>query len=101
MVPASRICSGNIESGHSKTCNSKTFLHAIPLPQGRSPAGARKREVYRSLRFQNGAFIQPDFNVERMQAFCMEKLRDKVIPKVMAWLFTRGLPKLDRWRLTP
>jgi hypothetical protein len=31
MVPASRICSGNIESGHSKTRNSKTFLHAIPL----------------------------------------------------------------------
>ncbi len=31
MVPASRICSGNIESGHSKTRNSETFLHAIPL----------------------------------------------------------------------
>jgi Ca2+-binding RTX toxin-like protein len=34
MAPASRICSGNIESGHSKTRNSKTFLHAIPLLWG-------------------------------------------------------------------
>lgn len=54
--------------------------------------------TYCSLCYENGAFLHPDFNVTEMQAHCIEQLKKKGMPAFMGWLFTRGIPNLDRWK---
>ncbi len=64
---------------------------------GGTNADGTKSNEYCSLCFNNGAFLHPDFSVEEMQGHCVEQLSLKGMPRVMAWIFTRGIPKLDRW----
>ncbi len=53
--------------------------------------------TYCSLCYENGEFLHPNFSASEMQSHCVEQLKKKGMPNVMAWLFTRGIPKLDRW----
>lgn len=73
----------------------------MPLKQdpekGGTNADGSKNEMYCSYCYQNGKFTQPDFTVEQMQSFCMVKMQEMKFPKPIAWLFTRGIPKLKRW----
>jgi len=65
--------------------------------QGGSNADGSKTDEYCSLCYQDGKFFQPDLNAKEMQAFCVEKMTEQGMPKLVAWLFTRGIPKLRRW----
>lgn len=65
---------------------------------GGTEADGSKSTKYCSLCYADGSFIQPDFTVEQMQDFCIEQLHKQGMPKVMAWLFTRSIPKLERWQ---
>lgn len=71
-------------------------LSKDPAQGGTEADGSRSR-LYCSLCYQNGAFINPDFTVTEMQDFCIAQLKKKGMPGIMAWVFTRGIPKLDRW----
>jgi Putative zinc ribbon domain len=74
------------------------------MPMSRDPNGGgsnkdrSKNALYCSFCYQNGAFTQPDFTVEKMQEFCIGKMKEMGIPKFLGWLFTRHLPKLERWK---
>jgi len=57
-----------------------------------------KSEKYCSYCYQQGAFTQPDFTVVEMQAFCKEKMKEMGFPGFLAGLFTKGIPKLERWK---
>lgn len=74
---------------------------AMPLnkdpKQGGSNADGSLSTEYCSHCFENGAFTQPGFDVQQMQDFCIQKMKDCGVPKPLGWLFTRGLPKLKRW----
>ena len=69
---------------------------------GTNAAGSKSSE-YSSLCYQKGEFSQPDFSAADVQKFCIEKMTEckvpKVpkVPKVLAWLFTRRIPSLQRW----
>lgn len=65
---------------------------------GGTEADGAKSAVYCSLCYQDGAFVHPNFNAAKMQAFCVEQLTKKGMPHFFAWLFTRGIPKLGRWK---
>ena len=54
-------------------------------------------EQYCSYCYQNGEFT---FNgtVEEMQEFCKSKMIEQGTPKFVAWVFTRGMKRLDRWK---
>jgi len=56
---------------------------------------------YCSYCYRNGMFLHPDFTVTEMQDHCIEQLVKRGMPRFMAWIFTRGIPKLDRWRANP
>lgn len=60
-------------------------------------ADGRKSRLYCHYCYQGGAFTQPDFDVEQMQAFCLTKMKEQGLPALLAWLFVRKLPKLKRW----
>jgi hypothetical protein len=42
--------------------------------------------------------MHPEFTAAEMQDFCVRQLQKKGMPKIVAWMFTRGIPKLERWR---
>jgi len=83
----------------SRFCQSCSMPLAKDKNGGGTNADGSKSDKYCSLCYQNGAFTQPNFTAKQMQDFCIEQLGKQGMPKVMAWLFTRSIPKLERWRL--
>jgi Putative zinc ribbon domain len=54
---------------------------------GGTEANGAESALYCSLCYRDGAFLQADFNAAQMQAFCVEQLSKKGMPRLMAWLF--------------
>jgi hypothetical protein len=65
---------------------------------GGTNADGSRSTKFCSLCYDRGSFVHPDFTVAEMQDYCIEQLRKKGMPKFMGWMFTRGLPRLERWR---
>lgn len=64
---------------------------------GGTEADGSRSSTYCSLCYQDGAFVHPDFTASQMQEHCVTQLKNKGMPAIMAWMFTRSIPKLDRW----
>ena len=81
-----------------KTCQSC----AMPLkhdPQGGgTEADGVKSPKYCSYCYQDGKFTDDFKTAGEMQGFCKQKLVEMKFPRIIAWLFTRGIPKLERWK---
>jgi hypothetical protein len=52
---------------------------------------------YCSYCHQNGEFTF-DGTVQEFQEFCRQKMIENGSNKIIAWLFTRGMKRLDRWK---
>ena len=84
----------------------KTYRHcqscAMPLrhdPQhGGTETDGTKSTMYCSYCYQNGKFNDNFKTPAEMQEFCKKKLVEMKFPRIAAWLFTRGIPKLERWK---
>ena len=81
-----------------KFCQSCMMPLAKDPERGGTNADGSKSTTYCSLCFQNGAFCWPDATGEQMRDFAYGKLREQGRSRVIAWLFTRPIPKLDRWQ---
>jgi len=74
------------------------------MPLSKDPDGGgtntdgTRSQTYCSFCYENGAFVQSDMDVTAFQAHCVDQLKAKGMPGIMAWLFTRGIPKLERWK---
>ena len=64
---------------------------------GGTNADHSKSTEYCSLCYEDGEFKQPDFTAKDMQVFCIEQITRCGMPKFVAWIFTRRIPKLKRW----
>ncbi len=53
---------------------------------------------YCHLCYENGEFLQPDIRLTSMQHLVIHALERHSWPKPAAWLATRHLPLLRRWR---
>ena len=75
---------------------------AIPLkhdPQGGgTEADGTKSPMYCSYCYQDGKFTDNFKTAGEMQDFCKQKLVEMKFPRIIAWLFIRGIPKLERWK---
>ena len=73
------------------------------MPMSKDPEGGGSEKdgslssTYCSLCYADGAFRHPGVSVEEFQAQCVRALCEKGMPRIMAWAFTRGIPKLSRW----
>ncbi|RVT86812.1 hypothetical protein DXV76_01620 [Rhodobacteraceae bacterium CCMM004] len=85
-------------AGRCESCGMP--LSKDPEGGGREADGSRSIR-YCSLCYDRGAFRHPDATAEEFQRHCMEALAAKGMPRVMAWLFTRGVPNLPRWTAPP
>ncbi len=81
----------------SKLCQS------CGMPMKQDPAGGgtnadgSKNTEYCSLCYEGGQFTQPDFTVEEMQQFCVGKITESGVPRFVAQIYSRSIPKLKRW----
>lgn len=82
----------------SKFCQSCGMpLDKDPMGGGSEADGSKSR-LYCSICYDQGAFRHPDATVAEFQQQCVEALMRSGMPKIMAWMFTRGIPRLERWR---
>lgn len=66
---------------------------------GGTHADGSKSSEYCSYCYQKGAFCSPEIDTpEKMQAFCIGKMKEMGMPRPLGWLFTRGIPRLKRWQ---
>lgn len=74
------------------------------MPMNKDPKGGGSNKdlsrstIYCSLCYEAGVFLYPTQSVSEFQEYCVQELTRKGMPRIMAWAFTRGIPKLDRWR---
>lgn len=75
------------------------------MPFKRDPAGGGtnadggKSTSYCSYCFVNGQFQNPEIDsAQKMQSFLKDKLKSMGFPGFIAGMFTKGIPKLERWK---
>ena len=66
---------------------------------GGTNADGSKSTEYCSYCYNVGAFSSPEINTpQKMQEFCIGKMKEMGMPGFVAWILTRGIPKLKRWK---
>jgi hypothetical protein len=65
---------------------------------GGTNADGSRNVMYCSLCFQNGSFTRPLFTAKEMQELVKGKLKEMGFPGLVAWMFTAGIPRLERWK---
>ncbi|MBI2459397.1 MAG: zinc ribbon domain-containing protein [Parcubacteria group bacterium] len=74
----------------------------MPLKRDEKGGGTNydrsKSKMYCSKCYENGKFTTPNMTVEEMRTLVKEKLKESGFPGFLAGLFTRNIPKLERWK---
>ncbi len=74
------------------------------MPLKKSPNGGGTNrdgsisKMYCGFCYENGKFKQPDINAQEMQHFVKLKMKEMGFPGFLAGLFSKGIPKLERWK---
>lgn len=82
----------------------RKFCQSCGMPLSKDPQGGgteadgSKSVTYCSICYDAGAFRHPDVSVEVFQAECVAAMHRSGMPKFVAWLLTRGIPRLGRWK---
>lgn len=81
------------------------FCQSCGMPMAKDPnkGGTNKdssiSNKYCSYCFKNGSFLDNFTTAKEMQNFCIDKLVEMKTPRILAWLLTRNIPKLERWNI--
>ena len=76
------------------------------MPLKKSPNGGgtntdkSKNKMYCAYCYEDGQFKQPDWTASQMQEFSKGKIKEMGFPGFLAGSFTKGIPKLERWKKT-
>ena len=80
---------------HCQSCGMP--LTKDPNGGGTEPDGS-KSVKYCGYCYEAGAFKQPDWTAQEMQAFSKGKLKEMGFPGFIAGFFSRDIPNLERWK---
>ena len=87
-----------------ETVNTSKFCQSCGMPMKKDPKhgglnkDGSKSADYCSYCYSDGKFTFQG-TVKEMQTFCIEKMKEQGTSSFMAWLFTRQIPRLTRWRI--
>ena len=89
-----------------KTSRTSKFCKSCGMPMSKDPQhGGTNRDGTKSADYCSYCYVDGEFtfkgNVKEMQAFSKEKMIEQGSSKFIAWLFTRSIPRLTRWRNKP
>jgi hypothetical protein len=85
---------------HSSYCQSCGY----PLKKDKQGGGTEKdgsiSTKYCSMCYERGEFLTPREidTAEKMQRFCIAEMKKSGYNGIIAWLATRSIPKLERWK---
>jgi hypothetical protein len=65
---------------------------------GGTEADGTKSMMYCSHYYQQGKFTLPDISVQQSQERVKGKKKEMGLPGFLAGFFTKGIPKLERWK---
>lgn len=82
----------------SKTCQSCGMPLRRDEHGGGTNADGSKSTTYCSHCYQAGRFVMPDLTVQQMRERVKVKLAGAGVPRPLAALLTRRIPKLRRWK---
>ena len=82
----------------SGNCQSCGMPLKRDLKGGGTDARGSHSTKYCSHCYEDGAFLQPDITVDEMKQLVVDKVKEMKIPGFIGRLFTRGIPRLERWR---
>jgi hypothetical protein len=75
---------------------------AMPLKRdekgGGTNADGSKSALFCSNCYENGKFTMPEITMNEMKERVKGKLREFGFPGFLAGVFTRNIPKLERWK---
>ncbi len=81
------------------------FCQSCGMPLKKDPkTGGTTKDGSKSLKYcsyclVDGEFTSPEIDTpQKMQEFCIEKMKEQGMIRPIAWVFTRGIPKLERWK---
>ena len=80
------------------------YCQSCGMPMKRDPlrggtnADGSKSTTYCSYCFHRGRFTLPNLTIDEMKERVKGKLNEFGFPRFMAPMFTRKLPKLERWK---
>jgi hypothetical protein len=83
-----------------KNCQSCGMPFKRDEQGGGTNADGSKSTVYCSHCWRQGRFVQPDLTMEEMKFLVRGKLKEFGFPGFLAGFFTRGIPRLERWKGT-
>ncbi len=72
-------------------------LKRDPQHGGTEADGSRSGK-YCSYCYRDGAFTMPCSDVREFQEYCRKLMIEGGHSRITAWLFTRGMGRLERWR---
>jgi len=81
----------------------RKFCHCCGMPISKDPQGGgtdmdgTRIQKYCSYCYQNGEFLFKG-SVKEFQEFCRQKMIEGGSNKFTAWLYTRGMKRLERWK---
>lgn len=81
-----------------KSCQSCSMPLKRDEKGGGTNADGSRSTMYCSHCYQQGRFTTPDITLEQMQQLVKGKLKEFGFPGFVAGLFTRGIPRLERWK---
>lgn len=82
----------------NKSCQSCGMPLKKDPKGGGTDADGSTSQLYCSYCYENGQFTQPDMTMEGMQTFVKAKMKEMGFPGFFAGFFTRGIPRLERWK---
>ena len=82
-----------------KNCQSCGMPKKMDKGNGGTEKDGSKSEKYCSYCYKNGEFISPEVDTpQKMQKLCIKMMKKDGMNGVLAWIFTRGIPRLERWK---
>jgi hypothetical protein len=82
-----------------KFCQSCGFPLRKDTKGGGSEKDGTTSKKFCSMCYEKGEFLSPEIDTaEKMQKYCIQAMKKNGINGLIAWLATRSIPKLERWK---
>jgi hypothetical protein len=81
-----------------KNCQSCGMPLSRDEQGGGTNANGSLSKMYCSHCYQNGQFTMPNLTMDQMKDRVKGKMKEMSFPGFLSGLFTRNIPKLERWK---
>ena len=81
-----------------KNCQSCGMPLSKDPQGGGTEADGTTSTMYCSHCYKNGKFVLPDITAQQMQEHVKQRMKEMGFPGFLTGFFTKGIPKLERWK---